>query len=391
VVAVSQVRRILAGAGPSGSQPVRPDLLELVEQAGLRGRGGGGFPVARKLRAALEAKGRPVVVVNAAEGEPASRKDQELLATDPHLVLDGARAMAQLLGAREVVVAVHGGRGTTLRAAVVAREDDVRVVDVAEGYVRSEASALVSAINGGNGLPSTRTAPLAVAGPGRRPWLVQNAETAACLALLARHGLDWYREAGTAQEAGTQLLTVRGGVRTPQVVELPVGAPVRQALQCAGGLTEPASALLVGGFAGRWLTAPGCFDVPLSQAGLRAAGGTLGAGLVVALPASACGLRVTARVVRYLADQSARQCGPCLNGLPAIAGAVEELAAGRPGAAVLDRIARWCGLVAGRGACSHPDGAVALVRSALEVFADDVLQHLTADCGRPGHEVGVPA
>lgn len=377
---MTEVRRLL-GRLPA-SAPQAGDLVELVEGARLRGRGGAAFPVARKLRTAQQARGRPVVVVNAAEGEPASSKDRTLLATDPALVVEGARAVARALRAVEVVVAAHDPR--------LVRGLGVRVVELQPGYVRSEASAVVSAVTGGRGLPTARRRPQAERGPGGRPWVVQNVETFGCIGLLVRHGLDWYQQVGTADEPGTRLLTVTGAVHRPGVVELPVGAPLRAALQATGGATRPLQALLVGGYAGRWL-APEHLDLPLTVDGIRAVGGTLGAGLVVALPDTACGLATTARVVRYLASQSARQCGPCTNGLPAVAGAVEELAAGRPGPGVLDRLSRWCGLVTGRGACSHPDGAVALVRSALETFADDVQQHLTGDCGRSGLDVGVPA
>ena len=351
---MTEVRRLL-GRLPGSSRPTG-DFVELVEAAGLRGRGGAAFPVARKLRTAREARGRPVVVVNAAEGEPASRKDRVLLETDPGLVLEGVRAVADALGTDDVVAAAHdpglvSGLG-------------IRVVTLQPGYVRSEASAVVSAITGGPGLPRTRGRPQAERGPGGRPWLVQNAETFACIGLLVRHGLDWYREVGTADEPGTRLLTVTGAVQRPGVVELPTGAPLHAALQAAGGTTEPLQALLVGGYAGRWL-APEHLDVPLAVDALRGVGGTLGAGLVVALPESACGLATTARIVRYLAEQSARQCGPCLNGLPALADAMDALVAG---ADVEERIRRWCGLLPGRGACSHPDGTVALVASALAIF-----------------------
>ena len=351
---MTEVRRLL-GRLP-GTAKRTADLVELVEAAGLRGRGGAAFPVARKLHTARESRGRPVVVVNAAEGEPASRKDRVLLETDPGLVLEGARAVAAALRTDEVVVAAHDP--------ALVRRLGIRTVTLQPGYVRSEASAVVSAVRGGPGLPTTRRRPQAEQGPGGRPWLVQNAETFACIGLLVRHGLDWYREVGTPDERGTRLLTVTGAVHRPGVVELPTGAPLRAALDAAGGMTEPLQALLVGGYAGRWL-APEHLDVPLTVDALRAAGGTLGAGLVVVLPDSACGLATTARIVRYLAEQSARQCGPCLNGLPALADAMDALVAG---ADVEDRLRRWCGLLPGRGACSHPDGAVALVASALEVF-----------------------
>jgi NADH:ubiquinone oxidoreductase subunit F (NADH-binding) len=176
---------------------------------------------------------------------------------------------------------------------------------------------------------------------------------------------------------------VRGAVAQPSVVEVPVGATVEQALSGVGWLTEPVGAVLVGGCAGRWLPATTALAAPLSHAGMTAAGGTLGAGIVIALPDQACGLDETARLARYLADQSAGQCGACLNGLPAIAGALTALATGKGDRSTVSRLHRWCSIVSGRGACSHPDGTTGLVASALEVFAEDVDRHLAGWCGRP--------
>jgi NADH:ubiquinone oxidoreductase subunit F (NADH-binding) len=376
--------------GVHGPVPERgqAELLDLAENGGLRGRGGAGFPLARKLRAAAGAGGRAVVVANGSEGEPASRKDRTLLATSPHLVLDGVQLAARAVGATDAYLCVHaGGLRRDLRRALKQRRDPlrVRVVEVPDRYVSGEAGALVNYLGGGPALPATRYAPLAERGLKGRPTLVQNVETLASFAVLARLGAQRFRTLGTVEEPGTVLLTVRGAVRSPRVVEVPVGTTVAEALALAGGPAEPLQAVLVGGYYGAWLPAPAVLDVPLSHAGLAAAGGSLGAGLLVALPDSGCGLAATARIATYLAGESARQCGPCLNGLPLIAGAMTALASGGSPASLalaLERLERWCGLVTGRGACSHPDGAVNLVRSALTAFDGDVTRHLAGGCGR---------
>lgn len=213
-----------------------------------------------------------------------------------------------------------------------------------------------------------------------RPTLVQNVETLAHLALIARHGADWFRTTGDPAEPGTLLLTVSGAVARPGVYELPTGRPVAAALEAAGGSTGPLAALLVGGYFGTWLPVADALPLPLTQAALREAGGSLGAGILLALPAEACGLAETAHVLGYLAGESARQCGPCLHGLPAIAGALHRLAHGPVAADTAANLTRWLGLVPGRGACRHPDGAVRLAASALRVFAPDVAGHAA---GRP--------
>ncbi|MBK5306325.1 MAG: SLBB domain-containing protein [Frankiaceae bacterium] len=354
-------------------------LLDAADAVDVGGRGGGGFPLSRKLRAAAE-HGRGTVIGNCAEGEPASHKDDALLDATPHLVIDGLLLAARATNARRVVLAAHEGTAARRLRSALGQRDDVGRVEVLElphRYVAGEASALVRALNGGPSLPQQRRAPLAT---GRRPHLVQNAETLACLALLARgHRVD------------TSLVTMGGAVVQPGVLEVGGGTTVREAVRQAGGYLEPVQAMLVGGYFGRWLAADLALDAPLTLEGMRAVGGSLGAGIVLALPSSACGLAATAEVLRYLADQSARQCGPCLNGLPAMASALERLAAGDPPPDVAAQLERWADLVRGRGACAHPDGAAALLTSALQVFATDVEQHLTRPCGRPaGRWLEVP-
>jgi NADH:ubiquinone oxidoreductase subunit F (NADH-binding) len=133
--------------------------------------------------------------------------------------------------------------------------------------------------------------------------------------------------------------------------------------------------VLVGGYFGTWMPTDIATPLPLSHHSLRAAGGALGAGILVALPFGHCGLTETARVATYLAEQNAAQCGPCLNGLPAIAGALRQLAVGRWSDDHWPLLERWLSIVPGRGACRHPDGAVRLVVSALTTFAADVSAH----------------
>jgi NADH:ubiquinone oxidoreductase subunit F (NADH-binding) len=391
--------RALHGALPPVQRHDDRVLMTALRDTGVRGRGGAGFPAARKLAAAHDAGKRGQLLANGSEGEPASRKDTTLLRHAPHLVLDGAQLAARAVRAREVVVSVHLGSGlaAVLHAALLERAGadavPVRVIEVPNRYVAGEASSVARAAGGGPSLPVLHDQPLAVRGLDGRPQVVLNVETLADLALLLLHGAAWYGGVGTPDEPGTVLLTVRSSSTPAAVLEVPLGTPVSAALSGAGVPLPDVQAVLVGGYFGGWLAAGDVLDAPLSHAGMRAVGGSLGAGILVALGHQECGLRATAEVVRYLADQSARQCGPCLNGLPAIAGAFEALAAGSPPEGTLDRLARWCGLVEGRGLCHHPDGTAALVRSALRVFADDVQAHLHGTgCGRPGgRSLAVPA
>jgi NADH:ubiquinone oxidoreductase subunit F (NADH-binding) len=145
-------------------------------------------------------------------------------------------------------------------------------------------------------------------------------------------------------------------------------------------------AVLVGGYHGGWLPAAQAAQVTLANAALKPLGAAAGAGVVAALPAGRCGLAETARVARYLALESAGQCGPCFNGLPRIAVALGHIAGPRPHRQAVADLERWAGLVTGRGACHHPDGSVRFVRSALRVFAAEVAVHERGGCtGRNPH------
>ena len=380
--------RLLTSTGPTLAEhtavhlplvlPPRVELLDAIEAAGLLGRGGAGFPTARKMRTV--AAGRSTVVLgNACEGEPASKKDTLLLSRHPHLVLDGLDVAAAAVGATERHLAVHAGSPAlpVLRAALRERTGSVRLHEVPGRYTASEESALVSFVNSGTAKPLFTPPRPFEQGIGRRPTLVNNAETLAHLALIARHGPRWFRELGDPEEPGTQLLTVDG-----TVAEVPTGSLLRDVVDL-----RDTQAVLVGGYFGTWLSAAQAQDVALTHRDLRASGGALGAGIVLTLPAGSCGLVETARVATYLAAENAGQCGPCLNGLPAIAGAVRSLAVGPWDDATMTSLDRWLGVVPGRGACRHPDGAVRFVLSALAVFADDVAMHRA---GRPCSGASAP-
>jgi len=362
---------------------VGPELIATVHAAGLRGRGGAWFPTGTKLTAVAAGRRRAVVVGNGAEGEPASHKDHALLTVAPHLVLDGMVLAATAVGADEAILCVHRGDplAVTVRAAIGQRAGDpvpVRLVETPVRFVASEESALVNFLNTGEARPTDRPPRAYERGVRGRPTLVDNVETLANVALIARYGADWFRATGTPDAPGTMLVTVGGAVVRPGVREMPLGTTVATALGVGGGLAEPAGAVLVGGFGGTWLPLPAANDARLAPGELP-----LGVGILLALPARACGLATTTRIMRYLAGESAMQCGPCMFGLAAIVGDLEALTMGGP---TLDRLRHRLGMVNGRGACAHPNGAVRLAASALTAFADDVAAHAA---GRPCAGVGV--
>jgi NADH:ubiquinone oxidoreductase subunit F (NADH-binding) len=387
----SGIPRLLGAADPShashlahyGALPA-PRGVEAViaelERSGLAGRGGAAFPTWRKVASAGES-GRPgVVIANGSEGEPLSSKDATLLHSAPHLVLDGLLLVAAALGASEAHLVTTAAQVAPVRRAIAERPDarGVRLRETEDRFVSGEASAVVNAIERNRAIPRDHVVRLTVSGVGRRPTLVLNVETLAHIALVLRFGAGWFRSIGTPDDPGTRLLTVAGPTG-PVVVEAPGGASLRDALHAAGIDTSSVRALLVGGYHGTWV--PGhALDTPLSPAGLAPFGAAPGAGILMVLSRGECGLARTAEISRYLAEQSAGQCGPCANGLPELAELIGRIARRDRDRSLVPRAQQLTGLVTGRGACHHPDGTARMVMSALDVFDGDVHAHSLGLC-----------
>jgi NADH:ubiquinone oxidoreductase subunit F (NADH-binding) len=394
---IGQPAGLAAHLGRHGPVPYRGAprvLIADVRAAGLTGRGGAAFPVHRKLEAVAAARpGRAVVAGNAAEGEPASHKDETLLALAPHLVLDGLQLAAEAVGAGRVILYVRRDilDRTGIRAQINERhrrgldQAPVELIPAPARFLAGEESALASLIGGGAAVPRFTPPRVFERGVGGRPTLVQNVETLAHLALIARYGPAWFRGLGTLGEPGTMLCTLRQADGSVAVAEAAIRTPLAALLDL-----RAASAVLVGGYHGAWIPAGPAASLTLSNAALRPLGAFTGAGVLAALPAGRCGLAESARVARYLALESAGQCGPCVNGLSSIAAAMGELAGPRPGPRVLADLSRWAGLAERRGACHHPDGTVRFLRSALTVFAGEIREHERGRCAAPGAPAFLP-
>jgi NADH:ubiquinone oxidoreductase subunit F (NADH-binding) len=363
----------------------RAALQNQLDSVRLLGRGGAAFPVGRKLDA-IPAHGLTAVVVNGSEGEPASYKDRALLTHVPHLVIDGALAVADAIAARTIHIDIHDERAAQImREAVSARGDSgrVHIVLSPSSFVAGEATAAISRLDGGAGAPDGRRTLPTERGVRGRPTFLSNVETFAQIALLVQHGANAYLRTGLNEEPGTSLFTVMGAVTSPSVVEAPNGIPLSVLLDTVG-CANPA-AVLIGGYHGSWWTEaghPAAYQISLSRPSLRNAGASLGAGSVCVLPSDTCPLGETARVAQWLAAASVGQCGPCLFGLPALAADLDQLIRGDQ--TRWPALGRHLDVLPGRGACAHPDGAVRFVSSAIRHFWADIELHSAhATCGRP--------
>ena len=356
-----------------GRPPAYPwRTISALERADLRGRGGAGFPTARKWRAVAghAAQGLPAVVIaNGSEGEPCSSKDRLLLRLRPHLILDGLQLAAEAVGATDTFVYVpHGDRDTlrlltdALNERVQQLEGEMRPTLVAAPprYVAGQETAVIARIEGKAARP-TYAPPFPFArGAWGRPTLVHNVETLARIGLIARH-LD---------SASLALVTISGAVARGGVTEVVIGTPLGAVVQASDGVTGTPVAVLAGGYFGRWLRAETSWnlgfgtDVPL------------GAGVLAVVDSEHCPIAETARIITYLAGESAKQCGPCVNALPAIAEALTALTSRRRARPRIDLLQRRSRELMGRGACRHPDGAALLVQSLLTVFEPEVEAHV---------------
>ena len=357
----------------------------LLRDSRLEGRGGGGFPLSRKVETARLSPGRPLLIINASESEPASRKDRVLCSQRPHLVLDGAALVARSLGVDEVIVHAHRGGASpsgslslaiALRSAARLADPVWRLSEGPDRYVSGESSAVASYVDGGEARPHFATRPLAIEGPSGRPTVVTNCETVAQLAVIARVGPVAWNALGAPSSPGPRLITLVGAVAHPgRVLEL-TGPGTIGDLLVADGVLAPPAAVLVGGFAGTWILGEEAWQTPFSRQSLDCVDAAPGCGMVGVLPHDACALNETARIVRYLAGESAGQCGTCVAGLPQLADSMEALARGSFRRRGVKRMTALADTILGSGACGHPDAVVRLIRSTLDVFQDDVVRHL---------------
>ncbi|MDI3338944.1 MAG: NADH-ubiquinone oxidoreductase-F iron-sulfur binding region domain-containing protein [Sphaerobacter sp.] len=386
------------GYAPEGWAWSPEELRDRIAASGLRGRGGAAFPTGRKWHGVAARPGPRVVLVNAAESEPASAKDRILLLRRPHLVLEGALLAARAIDAREIVLYLHANATAVrdsldlaLRELRAARTPAprLRIVTAPPGYVAGEASAAVRRANGGPAKPTSKPPRPSERGVGKRPTLVQNVETLANVPLIARHGPEWLREVGAPSLPGTLLVTLSGAVNRPGVYEVPSGMPLQRIVDdLGGGVVGGASvqAMLVGGYFAGWLGPEALAQgARLEPESLRAWGVSLGAAAIVVVPDWICGLAQAAWLMRFFADESAQQCGTCLSGTRAMAAVFAKLLRGTASPAACDRLHLWAErMLPGRGACGHLDGAATAARTALQVFADEISQHARAGgCGRP--------
>ncbi len=387
----------LAGGGGRGLERARtlgPDgIVDELGRAGLRGRGGAGFPTATKLRSVREAAGRHrYAVANGAEGEPGTFKDRAILRVNPYQVVEGLAIAAHAVGASEVFIALKASfereRARVLDA-VTAMEHagllgdlSVGIVAGPEEYLYGEEKALLEVIEGNDPLPRWlppylhglfATAPQLGWTPhdpesGHRgahesnPPAVNNVETLANVPHIIARGAEWFRSLGTPESPGTVVCTVVGDVTRPGVVEVELGTPLREVLDARGA--------------------------PRAGRTIKAVRGLGAAGFIV-YDDTTCMVDVAALLARFLWVESCGQCPPCKLGTGEITRALDDIASGRGDQTSLETVNHWLDVVADGNRCFLPVEAQQLVGGLLHTFPADFDAHLLGSCPSP-RDLAVP-
>jgi len=415
---VESLDEYLDGGGGRGLERARtrgPDaIVDELGRAGLRGRGGAGFPTATKLRSVREAAGRHrYAVANGAEGEPGTFKDRAILRANPYQVVEGLAIAALAVGASEVFVALKASfereRARVLDA-VTAMEQagllgdlSVGIVAGPEEYLYGEEKALLEVIEGNDPLPRWlppylhglfATAPQLGWTPhepesGHRgahesnPTAVNNVETLANVPHIVARGAEWFRSLGTAESPGTVVCTVVGDVTRPGVIEVELGTPLREVLD-AHGATRPGRTIkaVLSGVTNAALTADQ-LDTPCSYEGFANADSGLGAAGFIVYDDTTCMVDVAALLARFLWVESCGQCPPCKLGTGEITRALDDIAAGRGDQTSLETANHWLDVVADGNRCFLPVEAQQLVGGLLHTFPADFDAHLLGSCPSP--------
>jgi NADH-quinone oxidoreductase subunit F len=382
------LRRSIRDLGPSLT-------IATLAEAGLRGRGGAGYPAADKWRAVSAQPDRTrYVVANGYEADPAVGTNRHLMATRPFAVLEGVLIAALTIGAEEAIIAVRAENGDAIRAleaAIAAAEAAglagpnvletghrvmVRVQPLRGGHLVGEETVLLRALEGRRAMPEQRPPYPTEKGLFDHPTLVHNVATLACVPWIVVNGADAFRAIGDPDEPGTVLVQVSGAVANPGIVEVPTGTTISAIVRLAGGVeTGPAKAYLVGGPSGGLLPVERSLT-HYTFAALREAGARVGSGSIVVADEGTCLVDLVRLLVRYSADEACGKSIPCRIGLRRVSEVGERITAGRARPADGELLADLAADVAASALCDHERLAAGVVATLLRYFHSEVDDHL---------------
>ncbi len=384
------------------------EIIDVIRRAGLRGRGGAGFPTAFKWQSLRRSDAHTkYVVCNGAEGEPGTFKDRMLLRHNPYQAIEGLAIAAQVIGAKGAFIGVKKAFAPMLagldRALRELRDEtrmasNIEIVWGPDEYLFGEEKALLAVIEGGLPLPRVLPPYLhglftgAYGGPSEEesnPTCVNNVETLSHVPQIIARGPEWFRSFGTADTPGTMVFTVLGDVRRPVVRELPLGLTLRALIDAAGGVAEGRAVKAVfPGLASRVITADR-LDTPLGFDAMRDAGSALGSGGFIVFDDRACMVKAAEMFSHFLHVESCNQCPPCKLGSGRISERLERMMTGAAHPHEVEEIAETATWVTNGQRCYLATSEQAVVGSILDAFPDEFAAHLSGTCRRR-HDLVLP-
>jgi NADH-quinone oxidoreductase subunit F len=372
------------------------DLVAMVKDSGLRGRGGAGFPTGMKWGFLPASDGGPrYLVVNADESEPGTCKDVPLMLASPHQLVEGIAITAFAIGCHHAFIYVRGEVVHVYRRLLRAVQEaydagllgadvagsgfqlDVTVHAGAGAYICGEETALLDSLEGRRGQPRLKPPFPAVEGLYARPTVVNNVESIASVPAIVRYGSEWFRSMGTERSTGFGLFSLSGHVRNPGQYEAPLGITLRELLEMAGGVREGHELKFwtPGGSSTPLFTAEH-LDVPLDYESVGAAGSMLGTRALQIFDDSVCVVRAITRWAEFYKHESCGKCTPCREGTYWLTQVLQRIESGRGTAEDLDTLLDVCDNILGRAFCALGDGATSTITSGLKQFRAEFEAHL---------------
>ena len=372
------------------------DVIALVKDSGLRGRGGAGFSTGMKWGFIPQDDGKPhYLVVNADESEPGTCKDVPLMMASPHVLVEGVILTCYAIRANHAFIYVRGEVLHVIRRLQQAVREayaaghlgrdihgsgydlDVTVHAGAGAYICGEETALLDSLEGRRGQPRLRPPFPAVAGLYAAPTVVNNVESIASVPCIVRNGADWFASMGTEKSKGMTLYSLSGHVTRPGQFEAPLGTTLRQLLNLAGGVREGHRLKFwtPGGSSVPILTDEH-LDVPLDYEAVGAAGSMLGTKALQIFDETTCVVRAVLRWTEFYKHESCGKCTPCREGTWWLVQALARLETGNGSESDLELLLDQCDNILGRAFCALGDGATSPITSSIEYFRDEYLAHL---------------
>ncbi len=380
------------------------ELVTLIKDSGLRGRGGAGFPTGLKWSFIPKGDTGPgakpkYLVVNADEGEPGTCKDLPLMMADPHSLVEGVIISSYAINANLAVIYVRGEAVHALRRVRSAVDEayragylgrdilrsgydlDVIVHAGAGAYICGEETALLDSLEGYRGQPRLKPPFPAVAGLYGSPTVVNNVETLCSVPYIVLGGAQWWKSMGTEKSSGPKIFSLSGRIRNPGQYEAPMGTTLRELLDLAGGVREGHELKFwtPGGSSTPYFTAEH-IDVPLDFDEVAAAGSMLGTTALMIFDETDCIVKATLRFTKFYAHESCGKCTPCREGTYWMVQILQRLVDGEGTAEDLETLLDTCDNILGRSFCAFGDGATSPITSSIQYFRDDYIALL------PEHE-----